>query len=185
MRLFIAREALDPHLKIGTPMLNSQLPLSERVKSAIGAAGFYAKWYPRQWLRRFGGEGMNEFHPVLARHMRIAANASHRLARGLFHAMASHGPKLEREQILLGRFVDIGAEIFAIAASCARAQSMLRTDENTKMDLLALADYFCCAARLRIDRMFYSIKNNVDLRGKKLAQRVLSGELSWLENGIV
>jgi alkylation response protein AidB-like acyl-CoA dehydrogenase len=185
MRLFIAREALDPHLKIGTPMLNSQLPVSERVKSAIGAAGFYAKWYPRQWLRSFGCEGMNEFHPVLARHMRFAVSASHRLARGLFHAMASHGPKLEREQILLGRFVDIGTEIFAIAASCARAQSMLGANENTKMDLLALADYFSCAARLRIDRMFYSVKNNVDLRGRKLAQRILSGELSWLENGIV
>ena len=185
MRLFIAREALDPHLKIGAPMLNSQLPVSERVKSAIGAAGFYATWYPRQWLQPFGGDGRNEFHPVLARHTRFAANASHRLARGLFHAMASHGPKLEREQVLLGRFVDIGAEIFAIATSCARAQSMLRTGENTKMDLLALADYFCCAARLRINRMFHSVKHNVDLRGKKLAQRVLSGELSWLENGIV
>ena len=185
MRLFIAREALDPHLKIGAPILNSQLPVSERVKSAIGAAGFYAKWYPRQWLQHFGGKGRNDFHPVLARHMRFAANASHRLARGLFHAMASHGPKLEREQILLGRFVDIGTEIFAIATSCARAQSLLRTDENTKMDLLALADYFCSEARLRIDRMFYSARHNADLRGKKLAQRVLSGELSWLENGIV
>jgi hypothetical protein len=185
MRLFIAREALDPHLKIGAPILNSQLPVSERVKSAIGAAGFYAKWYPRQWLQHFGGKGRNDFHPVLARHMRFAANASHRLARGLFHAMASHGPKLEREQILLGRFVDIGTEIFAIATSCARAQSLLRTDENTKMDLLALADYFCSEARLRIDRMFYSVRHNADLRGKKLAQRVLSGELSWLENGIV
>ncbi|HEX7195160.1 MAG TPA: DNA polymerase II, partial [Chthoniobacterales bacterium] len=176
---------LDPHLKIGAPILNSQLRVSERVKSAIGAAGFYAKWYPRQWLRQFGGEGRNDSHPVLARHMRFAANASHRLARGLFHAMASHGPKLEREQILLGRFVDIGTEIFAIATSCARAQSLLRTDENTKMDLLALADYFCSAARLRIDRIFYSVRHNADLRGKKLARRVLSGELSWLENGIV
>ena len=185
MRLFIAREALDPHLKIGAPILNSQLPVSERVKSAIGAAGFYAKWYPRQWLQHFGGKGRNDFHPVLARHMRFAANASHRLARGLFHAMASHGPKLEREQILLGRFVDIGTEIFAIATSCARAQSLLQTDENTRMDLLALADYFCSEARLSIDRMFYSVRHNADLRGKKLAQRVLSGELSWLENGIV
>jgi alkylation response protein AidB-like acyl-CoA dehydrogenase len=185
MRLFIAREALDPHLKIGAPMLNSQLQVAERVKSAIGAVGFYAKWYPRQWLLPFDGEGIKEFHPVLARHTRFAANASHRLARRLFHSMASYGPKLEREQVLLGRFVDIGTEIFAIATSCARAQAMLRTDETTKKDLLALADYFCSAARHRIDRMFYSIKHNVDLRGYKLAQRVVTGELSWLEEGIV
>jgi alkylation response protein AidB-like acyl-CoA dehydrogenase len=185
MRLFIAREALDSHLKIGAPILNSQLPPSERIKSAIQAAGFYAGWYPRQWLQSFSGKGDNGFHPVIAGHMRFAANASHRLARELFHAMAGHGPKLEREQVLLGRFVDIGAEIFAIATSCARAQSMLGTRENAKMELLALADYFCCAARLRIDRMFYGVRHNADLRGKKLANRVLSGELGWLERGIV
>jgi hypothetical protein len=185
MRLFIAREALDPHLKIGAPMLNSQLPISERFKSAIEAARFYAAWYPRQWLISVGGEKNDGFHPVLARHVRFAASASHRLARGLFHAMASRGPKLEREQVLLGRFVDIGTEVFAIAISCARAQSMLRTDENTRLELLALADYFCCAARLRIDRMFHSVKHNVDARGYSLARRVLSGELSWLEEGIV
>jgi alkylation response protein AidB-like acyl-CoA dehydrogenase len=185
MRLFIAREALDPHLKIGAPTLNSQLPVSERVKSAIHAAGFYAKWYPKQWLPPFGVNGRDEYHPALARHMRYAENASRRLARRLFHAMASHGPKLERQQVLLGRFVDIGTEIFAIVTSCARAQSMLHSDQMTKMDLLAVADYFCSAARLRIDHLFHSLKHNVDLRGKKLAQRVLSGELKWLESGIV
>jgi len=185
MRLFIAREALDSHLKIGAPMLNSQLPASERLKAAIQAAGFYAGWYPRQWLQPFSNKGGNGFHPVIARHMRFAANSSHRLARQLFHAMAGHGPKLEREQVLLGRFVDIGTEIFAIATCCARAQAMLGTPENAKMELLGLVDYFCCAARLRIDRMFYGVRHNVDLRGKKLANRVLSGELSWLENGIV
>jgi len=185
MRLFIAREALDTHLKIGAPMLHSQLPLSERLKAGVHAAGFYAGWYPRQWLEALSGQGGNGFHPVLARHMRFAASASHRLARRLFHAIAVHGPKLEREQVLLGRFVDIGAEIFAIATSCARAQSMLGKGENANMELLALADYFSCAARLRIDRMFYSVGHNADLRGEKLASRVLSGELSWLESGII
>jgi alkylation response protein AidB-like acyl-CoA dehydrogenase len=180
MRLFIAREALDPHLKIGAPMLNSQSPISERVKSAIHAVGFYAQWYPQQWLASSGAS--DGFHPVLARHIRFAVNASHRLARQLFHAMAKHGPKLEREQVLLGRFVDIGTEIFAIATSCARAQSILETDKKT--DLLALADYFCCTARLRIDWLFHTAKNNVDHPGYKLAQRVLSGNLGWLENGI-
>jgi alkylation response protein AidB-like acyl-CoA dehydrogenase len=185
MRLFIAREALDPHLKIGAPALNSQLPTSERVKSAIRAAGFYAKWYPKQWLPPFGIDGRDKYHPALARHMHYAEKASRRLARRLFHAMASHGPKLERQQVLLGRFVDIGTEIFAIVTSCARAQSMLHSDQKTKMDLLSVADYFCSGARLRIDHLFHSLKHNVDLRGKKLAQRVLSGELKWLESGIV
>jgi alkylation response protein AidB-like acyl-CoA dehydrogenase len=185
MRLFIAREALDPHLKIGGPILNSQLSTSERVKSAIQAAGFYANWYPRQWLSPVGVDRRDGFHPLLAQHMRFAANASRRLARDLFHAMASHGPKLEREQVLLGRFVDIGTEIFAIATSCARAQSMLQSGQRTELDLLALGDYFCRMARLRVDWLFYSVKHNVDWRGYKLAQRVLSGELGWLESGVV
>jgi alkylation response protein AidB-like acyl-CoA dehydrogenase len=185
MRLFIAREALDPHLKIGAPTLNSQLAISERVKSAIQAAGFYAKWYPQQWLRPMGAAASDGFHPLLTRHLRFATNASHRLARRLFHAMAKYGPKLEREQVLLGRFVDIGTEIFAIATSCARAQTMLQTDEKSKLDSLALADYFCRSAQLRINWLFHSVKHNVDRRGYKLAQRVLTGEFDWLEAGIV
>jgi len=185
MRLFIAREALDPHLKIGAPALNSQLAISERVKSAIHASGFYARWYPQQWLRPLGGVSNDGLHPVLERHTKLAAKASRRLARGLFHSMAKYGPKLEREQVLLGRFVDIGAEIFAVATSCARAQAMMQSDPSSKLDSLALADYFCRSAHLRIDQLFRSVKHNVDRRGYKLAQRVLTGEFDWLETGIV
>src|SRR5258708_4885726 len=166
-------------------LIATKPPMSGRVKSAIQAAGFYANWYPRQWLSPFGVVSSDGFHPVLAQHMRFAANASHRLARHLFHAMAGHGPKLEREQVLLGRFVDIGTEIFAIATSCARAQSMLRTDEQAKIDLLALVDSFCPTGRVRIERLFYGLGHNVDRQGYKLAQTVLSGELGWLESGIV
>jgi alkylation response protein AidB-like acyl-CoA dehydrogenase len=185
LRLFVSREALDPHLKIGAPVLNTQLPRAERIKSAVEATKFYASWYPRQWLEIFAGKGVNGFHPVLARHTHIAANASHRLARSLFHAMAVHGPKLEREQVLLGRFVDIGAEILAMTVSCARAQSMLGKREDANLELLALADYFCCAARLRIDRLFHGVRHNADVRGKGLSKRILGGELKWLEEGII
>jgi len=62
---------------------------------------------------------------------------------------------------------------------------LLVTPENANLEVIALADYICCEARLRIGRLFYSVGHNVDLRGKKLANRVLGGELRWLENGIV
>jgi alkylation response protein AidB-like acyl-CoA dehydrogenase len=185
MRLFIAREMLDPHLKIGAPMLNSQLPMPERFKSGIRAAGFYAAWYPKQWLSSSAPGSGAGIHPVLSQHMRFAAHSSRRLAREIFHAMARYGPKLERQQVLLGRFVDIGAEIFAMASSCARAQSALAADRKADQDLLALADYFSRTARLRIDRLFYSARHNVDQRGYRLAQRVLTGDLDWLETGVV
>jgi hypothetical protein len=185
MRLFIAREMLDPHLKVGAPMLNSQLPMPERFKSAIRAAGFYATWYPKQWLSPFASGSSAGIDPALSPHLRFAADSSRRLAREIFHAMARHGPKLERQQILLGRFVDIGAEIFAIGSSCARAQSALATSKKADPDLLALADYFSRTARLRIERLFYSARHNVDRRGYRLAQRLLSGDLDWLETGVV
>jgi hypothetical protein len=185
MRLFIAREMLDPHLKIGAPMLNSQLPMPERFKSAVRAAGFYATWYPKQWLSPVAPGSGAGIDPVLSQHLRFAADSSRRLAREIFHAMARHGPKLERQQLLLGRLVDIGAEIFAIASSCARAQSALATNKKADPDLLALADYFSRTARLRIERLFYGARHNVDRRGYRLAQRVLSGDLDWLETGVV
>ena len=84
-------------------------------------------------------------HPKLRGHVRWAHGATRRLARALFHAMARFGPKLEREQVLLGRFVDLGTELFALSATCARAQQL------GAPEALALADYFCRTARLRIE----------------------------------
>jgi alkylation response protein AidB-like acyl-CoA dehydrogenase len=182
MRLFIAREALDPHLKVGAPMLNTQLPLKTRAGSAVHAALFYARWYPLQWLPMTQARG---FHPVLARHVRNAEGASRRLARSLFHAMAKHGPKLEREQVLLGRFVDIGTELFAMLASCSRAQQMLDENGGTPHNVLALADYFCLTSSLRVEELFRALRRNADRKGYKLAQEVMAGSMEWLESGIV
>ena len=42
MRLFIAREALDPHLKVGGAIFNTQLPMSTRAKSIFSSGKFYA-----------------------------------------------------------------------------------------------------------------------------------------------
>jgi alkylation response protein AidB-like acyl-CoA dehydrogenase len=182
MRLFIAREALDPHLKVSGAALNSQLSPGERLKAALRAGTFYATWYPRQWLPTFGvGSGM---HPALRKHMAYSAKTTRRLARQLFHAMAKFGPKLEKQQVLLGRFVDIGTEIFAISATCARAQRMHEKGEEAE-EVLKIADYFCHSARLRIDRYFEGIRNNTDRLGYKLAQDLLQNRVECLENGIV
>src|ERR1051325_375246 len=119
MRLFIAREALDPHLKVGAAALDSRLPASQRLGAAAKAALFYTGWYPRQWLPfrewfQVGGQG----NAQLTAQIRYAARTSRRLGRALFHAMVQHGPKLERQQLLLARFVEIATELFAITATC-------------------------------------------------------------------
>jgi alkylation response protein AidB-like acyl-CoA dehydrogenase len=183
MRLFIAREALDPHLKVAAAALNSQLPTAERAKAATKAALFYAAWYPRQWLPFGGGRVPHSECRLVRSHLRYAARTSRKLARKLFHAMAVHGPKLERQQVLLGRFVDIGTELFAITAACARAEALLARG-GKKEELLALVDYFCHSARLRIQQRFVGLKGNTDRQGYRLAQNVLAGGYDWLDEGI-
>jgi alkylation response protein AidB-like acyl-CoA dehydrogenase len=184
MRLFIAREMLDPHLKVSGAVLDSRKPLGERFKAALKAGLFYATWYPKQWLP-FGSGVPAGTHARLAKHLRYASRTSRRLARRLFHAMAVHGPKLEREQVLLGRFVDIGADLFAIVASCSRASSLLKDSSGQPSEVLELADYFCRSARLRIERNFDGLRSNTDRQAYKVAQTILGSKMHCLEDGIV
>src|SRR6266702_2775052 len=82
MRLFIAREALEPHLKIAAPLLDSRLPLAQRMKAALKAGWFYARWYPKQFLPRFQISNSNsQIDPLLRKHLRYAARTSRKLAR--------------------------------------------------------------------------------------------------------
>jgi len=181
MRLFIAREMLDPHLKAGGAVLNSQLPKSQRLRAALKAGMFYVAWYPKQWLPM--GPKSKVQSPRLAAHLRYAARMGRRLARAIFHAMLRHGPKLEREQLLLGRFVDIGTEIFAITATCLRADQLTgggRDEESSR-----LAEFFCRSARLRIEEYFRRCGENTDRAGYRVAQDVLAGKQAAVERGIV
>jgi hypothetical protein len=184
MRLFIAREALDPHLKVAAAALNSKLPLIQRLRAAAGAALFYAGWYPRQWwpseifrvrssgFRVAGSDGARP-----AKHLRYAARTSRKLARALFHAMLRHGPKLERQQLLLGRLVDIGTDLFAITAACLRAEQLMQSNdpEVDRGELLNLVDYFCRSRRCHIAEKFRGIRRNADRSGYRLARQVLAG----------
>jgi hypothetical protein len=176
MRLFIAREALDPHLKLSAAALNSKLPLSQRLRVAAKAAMFYVRWYPKQWLPLESFKAQASDTALLVRHLRYAARMSRKLARTLFHAMLRHGPKLERQQLLLGRFVDIGTELFAITATCLRAERLLQSETTNanRAELLHLADYFCRVSRLRIEETFRAIRRNADRAGYRLAQDVLA-----------
>jgi len=185
MRLFIAREALDPHLKISAAALNSQLPPAQRLKAAFKAGMFYAGWYPRQFLP-LGVGNLRGANPRLAKHLRYASRTSRRLARRLFNAMARFSTKLEREQVLLGRFVEIGTELYAIATTCARAQGLLaRGSKEQNAELLQLVEYFCRTSRLRIERAFYGLRHNTDRQGYRLAQQILRGDNTLLKEGIV
>ncbi len=183
MRLFIMREALDPHLKVAGIALNSERPWGERLKSAFAAAGFYLWWYPKQWLP-FGGSAPAGLHPHLAGYLSEVAALSRKLARTLFHQMVKFGPKLEKRQVLLGRMADIGADLFAIAASCVYAQKLLK-DGDPAEKIFMLVDDFHAQAMMRIGQNFDGIRRNADQHGYDLAQQVIAGDHQWVERGIV
>jgi alkylation response protein AidB-like acyl-CoA dehydrogenase len=183
MRLFLAREALDPHLKAAGEAVNSGLPFGRRISAALKAAGFYFGWYPRQWLP-FGGPDTTGMQPELASEVRWVARTSRKLARRMFHAMLRFGPKLEREQVLLGRFVEIGTELFAIAACCSRAQYQIAHGRSPS-EVLGLVDHFCRESRLRIAERFRGIGKNNDAAGYRLAQQLLDGAAPWLAEEVV
>jgi hypothetical protein len=183
MRLFIAREALDPHLKVGGAIFNTQLPMSQRLKAVFTSGKFYAGWYPKQWLPANAGD-LDKLHTDLRPHLRYAARTSRKLARGLFHAMARFGPKLDREQLLLSRFVGIATELFAISATCSFAQYKIDSGEPAD-EVLSVASYFCRSAKMRIDHHFAGTSRNADRAGYDLTQELLAGKHEGFRKGIV
>ena len=183
MRLFIAREALDPHLKVGGAIFNTTLPMSDRIKAVFTSGKFYAGWYPRQWFSSGAGK-IDNLHRDLQRHVDYAARTSKKLARGLFHAMARFGPKLDREQLLLSRFVGIATELFAMSATCSFAQYKMDHGDSGE-EILSVANYFCNSAKARIDHYFAGTARNVDKPGYQLTQELIAGKHSGLREGIV
>jgi alkylation response protein AidB-like acyl-CoA dehydrogenase len=181
MRLFIAREAVDHHFALAFPIVNPESTLKERLAGLRKSAPFYATWYPSRWLGALRPAVYAEFGK-LGRHLRFADRATNKLGRALFHAMVRHGPKLERRQMILFRAVEIGAELYAIAAACVRAKMLARRGQ---MEAERLADVFCREARVRIRRLFASLDGRNDTAHYRLAQEVLRGEHAWLEAGII
>lgn len=173
LRLFLAREALDPHLKAGGAALDTRLSAGKRLGAALKATAHYAARYPL-WLLPAGAP--SGCHARVAPHLAFAANTSRRLTRSLVHAMARHGTKLEGEQVLLGRLMDVGAEIFAIAATCAYAQHL------GTAEAFELTDVFCRESRVRIDRSFRGIAVNEDRALRTLSEGVLAGRYKGLED---
>src|SRR3954464_7932092 len=121
MRLFIAREAVDHHFKTAFALVDKEASRSEKTAAFGRVMRFYPTWYPARWVGKGQLPGSFGEFGSLAPHMRFAERHTRKLGRAIFHAMVKLGPKLERRQLVLFRAVDIGAELFAMAAACGKA----------------------------------------------------------------
>ena len=184
MRLFIAREAVDTHLKVAGAIVNPKASFAAKIPALFRAGAFYAVWYPAKWLGWGWWPRYQHFGP-LAKDLRYVNRASRRLARALFYAIMRFGPRLEKRQAVLARLVEIGAELFAMSAACARAQK-LRTSRSPEEraegpQAVHLASVFCGLSRRRVEERFDRLFDNDDVAVYQLAQRVLANEMTWLE----
>jgi len=177
--LFIAREAVDPHMKRGFKILQPDTPTGEKLAAAAKAGAFYAAWYPSKyvgWSRKYGQFGK------LATQMAYIDRASRHLARTIFHSMMRYQAKLERKQMVLFRIVDIGTDLFAMASSISYAAMLAKQGHKNAMDL---ADVFCREARMRIDYNFGHVFDNHDDASYKLVADMLKGEYDWFRGPMV
>ena len=185
MHLLIAREAVDKHLEVAGEILEGDGDLKEKAKVAVGAARFYSKWLPQLAV----GEGQrpgsyDEFGP-LAKHLRFAERNSRKLARSTFYAMTRYQAGLEKKQAVLGRIVDIGAELFGIASAVVYAGTIATEHPERAESARELADLFAKQARRRVDSLFDALWANDDDQAYGTAQKVLDGRYEWLEGDIV
>jgi Acyl-CoA dehydrogenase, C-terminal domain/Domain of unknown function (DUF1974) len=183
MRLFIAREAVDTHLKVAGDLIKPGISTGQKLGAMAKAGAWYAGWLPKRFVgsgqlpTSFGEFGRN------AKHLRYIERSSRKLARTMFYAMGKYQAKLEKKGHLLGRFVDIGAELYAMSCACVRAQDM--KDGANGREAVLLADLFCRRSRLRIEQLFNAVHDNADDPTYKVAQDVMKGRYAWLEEGAV
>jgi alkylation response protein AidB-like acyl-CoA dehydrogenase len=179
--LFIAREAVDPHMKRGYKILLPETPTGEKISAAAKAGAFYATWYPSRYMgwSRFPKYG--EFGR-LQNHVGYLERQSRHLSRSIFHAMMRFQAKLERKQMVLFRIVDIGTDLFAMAATISYATMLAKKGEKNALEL---ADLFCREARVRIDQTFRTLFDNHDDLQYKVVQKMMKGEYQWLEGSLV
>lgn len=183
MKLFLAREAIDTHLRRAGGLLDPRTPFMQKLKSFFEVAGFYSIWYPKQIFGSLKAQSYKDLGP-LEKHYRFIEKHSHRLAGKIFGAMLRYRQQLERKQMLLGRLMEIGTDLFAMAATCSYAL-LLREKNIDNQSAVELGDYFCQIAQRRVEECFLALSRNDDKAANAIAKKNIEKRHRWLENGIV
>ncbi len=169
MHLFIAREALDPHLKAGAPLLDTRKTWKDRAAAVGPALRFYAAHLPKLVVPTGVPAGGEPFTRELAG----INGRSRRLGRSLMAALAVFGPKLDRQQLVLGRLVEAAAELLAASAAVARAVELRGTLPVADVaELDATVRHACVLAFEAVDERLRTLRHRSDASGYSLAQRL-------------
>ena len=184
MHLFMAREAVDKHLQVAGDMADPKAGPMDILKALPGMGAFYATWYPSRWIG-WGHFPKYSEYGGMATHLRFVDRSSRKLARSIFHGMVVHGAKMQYKQGFLFRIVDVANELFAMAASAARAHAMKKAGHAHAKEAQELADLFCRMSRRKVQELFRALWANDDVKKYKVAQKILDGRHTWMESGII
>ena len=177
LKLFIAREVWDPHIKRATAMFGSTG--LTKVGEAAKVGRFYASWYLKMvspTARDDSGLAGIE-SPTVRHQLGYVRETSRRLARNIFYLMVRHGTRLEQKQALVGRLADVGVDLFVIAAASLYAA--------VTPGSLRLARQVFDDARARIEANFRALGENSDQSTSRLGLEVLNGKYPWIVRGSV
>ena len=86
--------------------------------------------------------------------------------------------------MVLFRIVDIGTDLFAMAASISYA-AMLAKKGGDQKNAMDLADVFCREARMRIEANFQNLFTDHDDAAYKVVLNLLKGQYEWFEGDLV
>lgn len=188
LKLFIAREVWDQHLKRAAPIFAQPLPrdgsLVERApryaqlaRDAGKVGTFYARWY----AERLMPDGSVSEAAATIRDQRLrdelgyVKGTSRRLARVILQKMARYTTTLEQRQAVVARLADIGIDLFTMATVCSYADAHPRG--------VPLALQTCDDAKKRIEDRFRDLSDNRDEATTRLGREVLDRKFDWLIDG--
>ena len=175
LKLFIAREVWDSHLKRTSRMFSSGG--IDKLREAAKVGKYYAEWYRR--MLKPGSDGDVQcpsiVEPEAIAQLRYVRRTSRRLSRVAFYSMLRYMHTLEQKQALVSHLADIGVDLFVITATTAYAA--LNPDRG------ALSRQVYRDAYARIEAQFRSLHDARDTSTTHLGRAVLADQYRWLLEG--
>ncbi|MEM3116908.1 MAG: acyl-CoA dehydrogenase family protein [Nitrososphaerales archaeon] len=183
MHLFIAREAMDEHIKTINDIVKSDATIWQKSKKLIKMMSRYSIWYLKCL---FSLNIWPKYHKYgrLGCHLRFIDRSSKLLARMIFNKMIMYRYKLQYKQAIVFRFVDIALYLYAMSAVINKSYTMRSRGVIGWHQSEQLADVFCAHAKRYIMQKFRDLSCDDNVYNM-LANDVLDNKMLWVESNNV